>query len=195
MTKLFLIALLLGVSACAQTTLPANPTVRMCDDSGCSDRPRNSATVNPNAGGDTDSERRIPSLEAFAAKDPRAAYDLGLRFFRGDGVKQDSYQALKWMRDAAERGDVRAQLAVGRFYLMGLEEMGSDPAEAEKWLSMASSRGDKEAAKLLSQAQVAKKTDRDYYNWRQANKQSWYGWWYSGYPYYSYWGPAGWYYR
>ncbi len=194
--KLFFVALVaLSASAFAQTPPVNIPTVRICDDSGCSDRPRNSATFDPNAGGDADAERRIKSLEAIAAKDPRAAYDLGLRFFRGDGVKQDSYQALKWMRDAGERGDARAQLAVGRFYLMGLQEMGSDPAEAEKWLTMAASRGDGEAAKLLGQAQTAKKTERDYYNWRQANKQSWYGWWYSGYPYYSYWGPAGWYYR
>lgn len=99
------------------------------------------------------------------------------------------------MRDAGERGELRAQLAVGRFYLMGLEEMGSDPAEAEKWLSMAAGRGDREAGKLLAEAQSAKKSDRQYYEWRQANRNVWYGWWYSGSPYYSYWGPGGWYYR
>jgi uncharacterized protein len=194
--KLFLTSLLLvSISVCAQTSSTGGATVRICDDKGCSDRPRNAATFDPSAGGDTEAERRIQSLEAIAAKDPRAAYDLGLRFFRGDGVKQDSYQALKWMRDAGERGDVRAQLAVGRFYLMGLEEMGSDPAEAEKWLSMAAGRGNKEAGKLLAEAQAAKKTERDYYAWRQANRNVWHGWWYSGYPYYSYWGPGGWYYR
>ena len=54
------------------------------------------------------------ALEAMAAKDPRAAYDLGLRFFRGDGVKKDSYLAIKWMRDAGERGDFKAAQALGR---------------------------------------------------------------------------------
>jgi TPR repeat protein len=98
--------------------------------------------------------RRTAGRQANRAgeKDPRAAYDLGLRYFRGDGVRQDSYQALKWMRDAAERGYLKAQTAVGRLYLMGLEEMGSDPAEAEKWLSIAAGRGDKEAKTLLAQA-------------------------------------------
>lgn len=186
------------LSACAQTPASQTPqaaTVRICDDSGCSDRPRNTATLDTAAGSDPEAERRMQSLEALAAKDPRAAYDLGLRFFRGDGVRQDSYQALKWMREAGERGNVQAQLAVGRFYLMGLQEMGSDPAEAEKWLSMASSRGDREATKLLAEAQAAKKSEQQYYRWRETNRKAWYGWWYSGYPYYSYWGPRGWYYR
>jgi uncharacterized protein len=196
MKLFFTTAALVCVLAGAQTASAAGPgTVRICDDSGCSDRPRSSTTIDPNAGRDSEAERRIKSLEALAEKDPRAAYDLGLRFFRGEGVRQDSYSALKWMRDAAERGQLQAQLAVGRFYLMGLEEMGSDPAEAEKWLSMAAGRGDREATKLLAEAQAAKKTERDYYAWRQANRNVWYGWWYSGYPYYSYWGPGGWYYR
>ena len=49
---------------------------------------------------------------------------------------------------------MQAQLAVGRFYLMGLEEIGSDPAEAEKWLSTAAGRGNKEAKQLRTQASV-----------------------------------------
>ncbi|HHT8990295.1 TPA: tetratricopeptide repeat protein, partial [Burkholderia cenocepacia] len=90
-----------------------------------------------------------------AKTQPKAAYDLGLRYFRGDGVRQDSYQALKWMREAAERGDLNAQKALGSFYLFGLEEMGSDAREAEKWLSIAAGRGDKESKKLLDLARQA----------------------------------------
>ena len=124
---------LLFVCSLAFAQSEGEKTIRICDDSGCSDRPRSSSTFNPSAGADPQAERRAVQLIALAEKDPRAAYDLGLRFFRGDGVRQDSYQALQWMRDAAERGYLKAQTAVGRLYLMGLEEMGSDPAEAEKW--------------------------------------------------------------
>jgi TPR repeat protein len=60
-------------------------------------------------------------------QDPRAAYDLGLKYFRGDGLRQDSYPALKWMREAAEHGNLKAQKVIGRVYLTGLEEMGPDP--------------------------------------------------------------------
>lgn len=192
--KTLLLALLAVVSMSAVAQMQSD-TVRICDINGCSERPRNSSTLDVADGADAEAERRISALEAIAAKDPRAAYDLGLRFFRGDGVRKDSYAALKWMRDAGERGDLRAQLAVGRFYLMGLEEMGSDPAEAEKWLSMAAGRGDKEAKKLLPQAQSAKTDSRRYYQWQQAYRSTWYAGWYGGYGYYTLWGPMGWYYR
>jgi TPR repeat protein len=170
------------------------PTVRICDSSGCSDRPRDTATFQPEPG-DPVAEQRSAELTELAKQDPRAAWDLGLRYFRGDGVRKDSYQALQWMRDAGERGIVPAQLAVGRFYLMGLEEMGSDPAEAEVWLSMAASKGNKEAQKLLKEAQAAKKSEQSLYQWRETHRKSWYGYWHTGYTYYTRWGPQGWYYR
>lgn len=132
--------------ACAGSAL-SEGTVRICDASGCSDRPRNSARFEAELAAQSDpvADARIAALEAMAAQDPRAAYDLGLRFFRGDGVRKDSYLAIKWMRDAGERGDLKAAQALGRFYLVGLEEMGSDPAEAERWLMMAADQGDKES--------------------------------------------------
>lgn len=183
----------------AATVLSAHadqpPTVRICDDTGCSDRPRNTTTFDPNAGGDSAAEQKAAQLVALAEKDPRAAYDLGLRYFRGDGVRQDSYQALKWMRDAAERGDRKAQVAVGKLYLMGLEEMGSDPAEAEKWFSIAAGRGDKEAKKLLGQATAAKKSEVAYRRWVDSQRVYWNSYWSSYYTYRWYWGNSGWYYR
>ena len=78
--------------------------VRICDDKGCSDRPRNSATFDATRDENPEQTRRIAALTALANKDPRAAYDLGLRYFRGDGVPQNSYQALQWMRSSLSRG-------------------------------------------------------------------------------------------
>ena len=138
-------------------------------------------------------DARIASLEAMAAKDPRAAYDLGLRYFRGDGVRKDSYQAIKWMRDAGERGDFKAAQALGRFYLVGLEEMGADPGEAERWLMMAADKGDKEAKKMLVQARKAKTDAQSDFKWRDdVRKNGWFGGWYSGYAYRSYWRDGRW---
>ncbi|MDO9251881.1 tetratricopeptide repeat protein [Hydrogenophaga sp.] len=190
--KRLLLPLLLASSAVfAQDAVP---TVRICDSSGCSDRPRDSATFQPEAT-DPVAEQRLLQLTEIARDDPRAAYDLGLRYFRGDGVPKDSYLAIKWMREAGERGVVPAQLALGRFYLMGLEEMGPDPAEAESWLSMAAAKGNKEAQKLLPQARAAKKDEKRAYEWREAQHKTWYGGWNGAYPYYGYWGPNGWKYR
>lgn len=191
--KCLLIAVLLVAGAVtAQTT---EPTIRICDDTGCSDRPRSSATFDLARDDNPEESRRLAALAEVASKDPRAAYDLALRYFRGDGVRRDSYQALQWMREAGERGVPQAWLALGRLYLMGLEEMGSDPAEAEKWLSVAAARGNKEAQKLLAEARTAQKSEQDLYQWRETNRKSWQGWWSTGYTYHWFWAPDGWYYR
>lgn len=170
-------------------------TIRICDDSGCSDRPRNSATFDTGVDANPEETRRLAALADLAAKDPRAAYDLGMRYLRGDGVRRDGHQALRWLREAGDRGDLRAQAALGRLYLSGLEEMGSDPAEAERWLSLAAERGDKESAKLLPQAREAKQDEQANYRWREHYRKNGYGWWYSAYPYYWVWRVDGWYYR
>jgi TPR repeat protein len=188
MKKLPVLLLWLSTAVLAQS-----PTVRICDDRGCEDRPRDAVTFNPNATGDSAAEQQAARLIALAEKEPRAAYDLGLRYFRGDGVRQNSYQALKWMRDAAERGYLKAQTAVGRLYLMGLEEMGSDPAEAEKWLSIAAGRGDKEAKTLLAQATKARQNEVTYRRWVDSQKAIWKSYWMDRYQYEWQWRNGGWY--
>lgn len=191
MKRLCLSLLLVSSTAFAQDT------IRICDASGCSDRPRNTATFEAELAAQPDpaQDPKLLALEAMAAKDPRAAYDLGLRFFRGDGVKKDGYLAIKWMRDAGERGDFKAAQALGRFYLFGLEEMGPDPGEAERWLMMAADKGDKEAKKLLTQARKAKEQARTDYEWRETvRKNGWVAGWYSGYAYRTYWRDGRWYY-
>lgn len=197
MIRPFLPLAALALAACAQTP-PANAPdqpamVRICDNTGCSERPRNSASFDATRDPHPEQTRRIAALTELGNQDPRAAYDLGLRYFRGDGVPQNSYQALQWMRSAGERGHQPAQLALGRFYLMGLQEMGADPGEAERWLSMAAGRGDKEAAKLLAEATAARKKNQDDYKaWVDRNREAWYGQWQHSYPYYLVWRPSGW---
>ena len=190
---LYLLIYIVLITGCAQTSRPE--TIRVCDSTGCSNRPANSARFDTSkAGSQSDPEQqRLEKLEALAEKDPRAAYDLGLRYFRGDGVHQDSYKALQWMRDAAERGNLDAQKAIGRLYLTGLEEMGSDPREAQKWLSIAASRGDKEAAILLEEADQARVNEETYYRWSNRWRPIFYRNWYYNYPYQWQWYNNGWY--
>ncbi len=180
---------LLVLTACAQSPSSDN-LVRICDDHGCSERPKNQVTLDAR---NAEPDQRMTALRAAAEAQPRAAYDLGLRYFRGDGIPQDSYQALVWMRKAAEGGDLQAQKALGNFYLFGLEEMGADPREAEKWLSIAASRGDRDSRKLLEEARAAKKSDDAYYKWRTQERTVYYGHWYSGYAYYGNWRQQVWY--
>ena len=188
--RLLMLGAVVWLAACAQPQPPSD-VVRVCDDRGCADRPK--AQVSFDQANIPDEDPRITALKEVAKREPKAAYDLGLRYFRGDGVRQDSYQALVWMRDAGEHGNLQAQKALGAFYLFGLEEMGSDPAEAEKWLSIAVSRGDKESKKLLDEARRAKQSEQDDYKWRSQWRTTYYNYWYSGYPYLGVWRQTTWY--
>lgn len=183
MSRVGLFVFLLGLTVLSAHAQDAPQSIRICDESGCSERPRDTATFNPLADVDPAVARQHAELVALAGKDPRAAYDLGLRYFRGDGVQQDSHRALAWMRDAASRGYLSAQTALGRVYLGGLEEMGADPAEAEKWLLMASGRGDKEAAKLLIDAQKAKQSEVAYQRWKDSQREQSRNFWLGMYEY------------
>ncbi|ADJ29295.1 Sel1 domain protein repeat-containing protein [Nitrosococcus watsonii C-113] len=191
------IGLLCGLMLCAMliacTQAPPAAMIRVCDSKGCSYRPSDSATYDSSAAvPDEDPEGRIAALEILAQRDPQAAYDLGLRFFRGDGVPQDSYRALKWMRSAAERGNLDAQVALGQLYLTGLEELGSDPREAEKWLSIAAGRGNEEAQTILVEAREARQAEDAYFKWRNRWQPLFYRRWYYNYPYRFYWRRGGW---
>lgn len=157
-------------------------TIRICDEAGCVERPRDSVSFVPRPVA-APITGRYAELLALAGTDPQAAYDLGLRYFRGDGVPEDSYQALQWMREAASRGYVPAQTALGRLYLSGLAELGSDPAEAEKWLLIASAQGDKEAGKLLADAQKAKQDELAFQRWREAQREQLRNFWQGVYEY------------
>ena len=176
------------LAGCASTPPPDPNIVRLCDSSGCEEVDKSTARFDPSSTvPDADPEGRIPALEEMARKDPRAAHDLALRLFRGDGVRRNSYEALQWMRDAAERGDLGAQKALGRLYLTGLEEQGSDPREAEKWLTIAAGRGDEEAAELLVEASRGRQNEDAAYKLRTRWRPVFYNSWYSGYRYYSRW--------
>ncbi|MCX7096760.1 MAG: sel1 repeat family protein [Methylococcales bacterium] len=183
-----MISLVLGITACAQHEPQKQQSISVCDASGCADRPHDYASFDPERDTpDDDPGGKIASLETMAAQDPSAAYDLALRFFRGDGVRQDTYRSIKWMRDAGERGDLNAQKALGRLYLTGLGEMGADPGEAEKWLSITAGRGDEEANSLLQEATAARQSTQADYRWRKHWQPIFYNSWYSGYTYRWYW--------
>lgn len=183
----------LALSAHAQTQASEAPeTVRICDDSGCADRPSDSATFDTPANAAAAPSAHLQALINKAESNPRAAYDLGLRYFRGDGVARDSYQALQWLRKAGDGGLMPAQLALGRLYLNGLEEMGSDPGEAESWLEKAAASGSGEAKKLLPQARKAKQGEQAAYAEREKDKNTWYILWSQSAPYYWHWQGQSW---
>lgn len=170
-------------------TAPPKDTVRLCLDGACAEAPTSTATFDPaTAVPDAGPDGALAALEAMAATDPAAAYDLGMRLFRGDGVPRDSHGAMTWMRASAEGGDVRAATALGRVYLTGLEEMGRDVREARTWLGVAAGRGDREAAALLKEAE-ALPVDEERWRRREPYWTERTVWWWRRSPYTYYWSP------
>lgn len=167
-------------------------TVQICNSGGCVDRPQGYTAPDSPTTVTAEKNPQIEALQTLAVEDPSAAHDLALRFFRGDGVRQDSYQAIKWMRDAAERGHLKAQMALGRLYLTGLSEMGADPGEAERWLSITVNRGDKQAAKLLKEATKARRSTQARHQLENRWRPNFYNGWYRSYSYNWYWGQNRW---
>ena len=64
---------------------------------------------------------------------------LGLIYFYGHGVFQDSSEAVKWYRKAAEQGLPFAQFCLGAMYASG-EGVPQNRMLAHKWFDLAASR-------------------------------------------------------
>ena len=191
-------ALAFALGGCAAQTAsdqlsPRSDTVRVCQGNNCHEQHRNTVTFEA-LPTDVQAERRLHALVQLAEQDPKAAYDLGLRLLRGDGVERNPHQGLEWLRRAGDRNHLPAQLMLGKLYLAGVEEMGSDPAEAEAWLGRAAAQGNREAQRLLPEAQAAKADEQRSYQIRERYRTTWGGWYYHA-PYYWVWGNSGWYLR
>jgi hypothetical protein len=56
-----------------------------------------------------------------------AQFNLGVSYFKGEGVAQDNKEAEKWFRLAAQQGYVNAQSSLGVMYLMRNDFKGALP--------------------------------------------------------------------
>ena len=72
--------------------------------------------------------------------DARAENNLGYMYYKGEGVVQDSSEAVKWFRKAAEKGYAKAQNNLGYMYYKG-EGVVQDSSEAVKWFRKAAEKG------------------------------------------------------
>jgi len=65
---------------------------------------------------------------------------LGVMYVKGQGVKRDDSEALKWYTRAAEQGLAKAQFNLGLMYGRG-RGVRQDDAEAVKWYKRAAEQG------------------------------------------------------
>lgn len=83
--------------------------------------------------------------ERALAGDPRAQYDLAIRYRHGVGVQKNPKEALLWAQRAAHSGYPMAMALMSALYSRG-EGVPRDPIQAAAWLKLASLRGEATAA-------------------------------------------------
>lgn len=91
-----------------------------------------------------DYQTALKEFERLAAEgDTDAQYQLGIMYYRGEGVLQDYDKARMWYRRAADRGDTDAQLNLGLMYAQGAG-VAQSFVEAFKWFELAVLYGPRE---------------------------------------------------
>lgn len=73
--------------------------------------------------------------------DAEKQYQMGCKYYAGDGVPQDYAKAAVWLRKAAEQGHAWAQHDLGECYYWG-HGVEQDFSEAAKWYLRAAEQGD-----------------------------------------------------
>ncbi|MFZ4651749.1 MAG: hypothetical protein ACOYLV_13625 [Rubrivivax sp.] len=100
-------------------------------------------------------ERAVQAwTEAAEGGSVAAAFNLGLMFEHGDGVRRDAPAAVRWYRLAAEGGDLSAQLALARLMETGAPGLKPEVEDARLWYGIALARpaADAEGQALQRQA-------------------------------------------
>lgn len=93
------------------------------------------------AEGGGNAAREVPSLRRAAEHGSAGAqYQLAIRYANGDGVPQDSEEAVRWYRRAAEQGLAPAQYQLGLRYANG-DGVTKDFAAAVSWYRRAAQQG------------------------------------------------------
>ena len=89
-------------------------------------------------------------LEHAEQGDAQAQYEVGRRFWNGDGVDQDHKQAADWFDRAARQGLAAAQCALGLCYERG-DGVEQDMWQAAAWYQWAAQQDVAEAQLRLSE--------------------------------------------
>ncbi len=79
---------------------------------------------------------------------PEVQNNLGCMYNDGHGARQDSAEAVKWFRLAADQGNSNAQSNLGAMYDNG-QGVKQDYSEAMKWYQLAADQGNKYAQRNL----------------------------------------------
>ncbi len=95
-----------------------------------------------------DFETAVKELRPLGEQgDALAQFNLGAMYERGQGVPQDSFQAVRWYRRAAKQGHASAQFNLGLLYNQGQGVM-QNVIQAYMWVLLAAVQGIESAIKV-----------------------------------------------
>lgn len=83
-------------------------------------------------------------LDAAQSGDAAAQYNLGMRYYNGDGVGKDLKSAAMWLAKAADQGDMDAQASLGTMYQKG-EGVPQSDQDAFRWYLQSAQQGNRVA--------------------------------------------------
>ncbi len=107
----------------------------------------------------------VSELSALAAQgSDHAQFYLAKRLQKGEGVTQNTQQAIQWYTKAAQQGVAPAQLNLAIMYLRG-EGVQPNLQQAKVWLEKAAMRGDNRASYTLALLDEKQKNLVDAYKW------------------------------
>jgi TPR repeat protein len=98
-----------------------------------------------------------PSTNEMSAEEQ---YQLGKKYYDGNGVNRDYKEALKWFRLAADQGNAQAQNNLAIMYRYG-RGVAQDFEEALKWYRLAADQGHAGAANAIADKAAADKAAAD----------------------------------
>ena len=108
------------------------------------------AIVEPGKGREAVTEyRRVLQVDPGSPWARQAERALGLAYANGKGVSRNDGQAVRWLRRAANHGDVAAQFDLGQMVLEGRGGPRDDAVEAFMWLSLSLKGGEKKARQAV----------------------------------------------
>ncbi|MEI2384237.1 peptidoglycan-binding protein [Breoghania sp. JC706] len=122
------------------------------DAPGANSSPNAGSTAAPKAPSASLPEEAVGPLAlrmAAANGNPRAEFEIALRYTEGKGVPADLAKAAEWYRRAADAGLAPAQYRIGSFYEKG-RGVRKDLAEARKWYQRAADQGNVKAMHNLA---------------------------------------------
>ncbi|OXL23345.1 tetratricopeptide repeat protein [Psychrobacter sp. DAB_AL32B] len=93
-----------------------------------------------------------------------AQFYLAKRLQKGEGIAQNTQQAVQWYTKAAQQGVAPAQLNLAIMYLRG-EGVQPNLQQARGWLEKAAMRGDNRASYTLALLDEKQKNLVDAYKW------------------------------